>query len=143
MEGPGIYRWNQPARESGVVVAGSPVSFFWEERRKIAPGRIRKVAEGERRAVFDAELLRLPLSVRSLKAGDRVRPLGLKTDKKIKEILIDRKVPREERWGRPVVCDAEGRIVWIPRILRSADAAVTPATRRTIVLRADIGEPAS
>ena len=143
MEGPGIYRWNQPARESGIVVAGSLVSFFWEERRKIAPGRIRKVAEGERRAVFDAELLRLPLSVRSLKAGDRVRPLGLKTDKKIKEILIDRKVPREERWGRPVVCDAEGRIVWIPRILRSADAAVTPATRRTIVLRADIGEPAS
>jgi len=101
------------------------------------------MAEGERQAIFDAELLRLPLFVRPLKAGDRVRPLGLATDKKVKEILIDRKVPREERWGRPVMCDADGRIVWIPRILRSADAAVTPATRRTIVLRADIWEPAS
>jgi len=72
-----------------------------------------------------------------------VRPLGLATDKKIKEILIDRKVPREERWGRPVMCDADGRIIWIPRILRSAEAAVTHATKHTIVLRSDIGEPAS
>jgi tRNA(Ile)-lysidine synthase len=143
IKGPGIYRWNRPAREGGGVATVSPVSFFWEERGKIAPGRIRKMAEGERQAIFDADLLCLPLFVRPLKAGDRVRPLGLATDKKIKEILIDRKVPREERWGRPVMCDADGRIVWIPRILRSAEAAVTPATRRTIVLRAEIGEPAS
>ena len=72
-----------------------------------------------------------------------MRPFGLATDKRIKEILIDRKVPREERWGRPVVCDADGRIVWVPLVLRSADAAVTPATRRTIVLRTDIGENVS
>lgn len=144
MEGPGIYRWNQPARGGGDVEAVSPVSFFWEERGKIAPARIRKMAEGERQAAFDAGLLRFPLSVRPLRAGDRVRPFGLPAEKKIKEILIDRKVPREERWGRPVVCDAGGRIVWIPGILRSADAAVTPTTRRTIVLRADIGgEPPS
>jgi tRNA(Ile)-lysidine synthase len=138
LKGPGIYRWNRPARRGGGVEAGSPVSFVWEERGKIAPGRIRKMSGGERQAIFDAELLRLPLFVRPLKAGDRVRPLGLATDKKVKEILIDRKVPREERWGRPVMCDADGKIVWIPRILRSADAAVTPATRRTIVLRVEI-----
>ena len=143
MEGPGIYRWNRPARVVGGVVPGSPVSFFWEERGKTAAGRIRKMAGCERQAIFDAELLRLPLFVRPLKTGDRMRPFGLATDKKIKEILIDRKVPREERWGRPVVCDADGRIVWVPLVLRSADAAVTPATRRTIVLRTDIGENVS
>jgi tRNA(Ile)-lysidine synthase len=139
MEGPGIYRWNQPVREGGGVEAGYPVSFLWEERGKTMPGRIRKTAQGERQAVFDAELLPLPLSVRPLRAGDRVRPFGLEGHKKVKEILIDRKVPREERWGRPVVCDAGGRVVWIPGILRSSEAAVTPATRRTIVLRADSG----
>ncbi|MGA7105869.1 MAG: tRNA lysidine(34) synthetase TilS [Candidatus Deferrimicrobiaceae bacterium] len=102
------------------------------------------MAQGERQAVFDAERIRLPLSVRPLRAGDRVGPFGLEGDKKVKEILIDRKVPREERWGRPVVCDAGGRIVWIPGFLRSSDAAVTPTTRRTIVLRTDIGgEPLS
>jgi len=143
LEGPGIYRWHRPAREGRSVEAGSRVSFFWEERGKIAPGRIRMMAEGERQAIFDADLLCLPLFVRPLKPGDRLRPLGLATDKKVKEILIDRKVPREERWGRPVMCDADGKIVWIPRILRSADAAVTPATRRTIVLRAEIRESVS
>jgi len=53
----------------------------------------------------------------------------------VKEILIDRKVPREERWGRPVVCDAEGAILWIPGVLRSALAPVTPKTRKTALLR--------
>jgi tRNA(Ile)-lysidine synthase len=144
MVGPGIYRWNQPPRGGGGVEAGFPVCFSLEERGKMTPVRIRKMAGGERQVAFDAGLLRFPLSVRSLRAGDRVRPFGLAADKKIKEILIDRKVPREERWGRPVVCDAGGRIVWIPGVLRSADAAVTPSTRRTIVLRADIGgEPPS
>jgi tRNA(Ile)-lysidine synthase len=78
-----------------------------------------------------------------LRAGDRIRPFGLGSKKKVKEILIDRKVPREERWGRPVVCDANGEILWIPGVVRSAHAPVTPLTRRTIVLRAEIAEGTS
>ena len=140
MKGPGLYRWNQPAGEGRGVEDNSPGSFIWEERGKTAPGRIRKMAVGERQAIFDAELLSLPLSVRPLKAGDRVRPFGLEADKKVKEILIDRKVPQEERWGRPVVCDVGGRIVWIPGVLRSSDAPVTPQTRRTIVLRTEVAK---
>ena len=65
----------------------------------------------------------------------RIRPFGLATEKKVKEILIDRRVPRDERWGRPVVCDANGAILWIPGVVRSAHAPVTGRTRRTIVLR--------
>ena len=140
MEGPGIYRWNQPARGGGGVEAGSPGFFIWEERGKAAPGRIRKMAGGERQAIFDAELLSLPLSVRPLKAGDRVRPFGLEADKKVKEILIDRKIPRDERWGRPVVCDYRGEILWIPGVIRSSHAPVTPKTRRTIVLRTEFAK---
>jgi tRNA(Ile)-lysidine synthase len=135
MEGPGIYRWNQPARGGGDVEAVSPVSFYWEERGKTASRRIRKMAEGERQAAFDADMLPLPFSVRPLRAGDRVRPFGLKVDKKVKEVLIDRKVPRDERWGRAVVCDSRGEILWIPGVIRSSHAPVTPKTRRTIVLR--------
>jgi tRNA(Ile)-lysidine synthase len=139
MDGPGTYRWNRRGREGGGVEDGSPVSFSWEERGKTAPGRIRKMAQGERQAVFDVELIRLPLSVRPLRTGDRIRPFGLDGEKKVKEILIDRKIPREERWGRSVICDAEGMILWIPGVLRSAHAPVTPRTSRTILLRTDIG----
>jgi tRNA(Ile)-lysidine synthetase-like protein len=77
----------------------------------------------------------LPVAVRPLQAGDRIRPFGLDAEKKVKEILIDRKVPREERWGRPVVCDADGRILWIPGVVRSAIAPITRSTKRTVILR--------
>ena len=96
--------------------------------------RLRRLAAGERSAVFDADGIQRPFSLRPLRAGDRIRPFGAPGTRKVKEILIDRKVPRDERWGRPVVCDANGEIVWIPGVVRSAAAPVTRETRRTIVL---------
>jgi tRNA(Ile)-lysidine synthetase-like protein len=140
MDGPGVYRWagdDRPNRDFADLDPGFPRTFRWEERGETAAGRIRQLADGARWAAFDGEKLPSPLSVRGLKVGDRIRPFGLDAGKKVKEILIDRKVPRMERWGRPVVCDAEGKILWIPGVLRSAHAPVTPKTRRTVVLRAD------
>ena len=141
MDGPGVYRWmrdDKSNRDFDGLAPHFPEILHWEERGKTATGHIRRLAEGARWAAFDGEKLPSPLSVRGLKAGDRIRPFGLDADKKVKEILIDRKVPREERWGRPVVCDAEGKILWIPGVLRSAHAPVTPKTRRTVVLRAEL-----
>jgi tRNA(Ile)-lysidine synthetase-like protein len=140
MDGPGVYRWMEevPAnRDPDGSAPHFPEMLRWEERGKTAPGRIRKLSQDLRWTAFDWEKLSSPLSVRGLKAGDRIRPFGLDADKKVKEILIDRKVPRDERWGRPVVCDAEGKILWIPGVLRSAHAPVTPKTRRTVVLRTE------
>ncbi len=99
-----------------------------------APARLRRLAAGERKAAFDADGISGPFAIRPLRAGDRIRPFGAAGAKKVKEILIDRKVPRDERWGRPVVCDANGEIVWIPGVARSAVAPVTRETRRAIVL---------
>ena len=140
MDGPGVYRWTgeDPAhKDFDGMRPRFPETFHWEERGKTATGHLRGLAQDARWAAFDGEKLPFPLSVRGLKEGDRIRPFGLDADKKVKEILIDRKVPREERWGRPVVCDAEGKILWIPGVLRSAHAPVTPKTRRTVVLRAE------
>ncbi len=115
-------------------VSGS--SIVWEERAgKPRATVIRKRSIGEGNAFFDAEELHLPLSVRPLRYGDRIRPFGGDGEKKVKEILIDRKIPREERWGRPVVADATGTILWIPGLVRSAHGAVTSKTARTVLLR--------
>ena len=137
MKGPGVYRWKRSSREDPMVGQDDPGAILWEEQEKGATVRIRRMAESSLGAVFDMEKLSFPLCIRALRAGDRIRPFGLDADKKVKEILIDRKVPREERWGRPVVCDSRGEILWIPGILRSSHAPVTRRTRRTIVLRAD------
>jgi len=121
---------------------GRIASFAWESRGKRTPAQAKRLAAKGDAELFDAAALTLPLAVRPLRAGDRIRPFGggaggnaRDGEKKVKEILIDRKVPREERWGRPVVCDAEGAILWIPGVLRSALAPVIPATRKTAILR--------
>lgn len=137
MKGPGVYRWKRSSRKDPMVGQDDPGAILWEEREKTTTARIRRTAESSLGAVFDMEKLSSPLCIRALRAGDRIRPFGLDADKKVKEILIDRKVTREERWGRPVVCDSEGKILWIPGILRSAHAPVTRRTSRTIVLRVD------
>jgi tRNA(Ile)-lysidine synthase len=74
------------------------------------------------------------LSVRPLRPGDRILPFGQGREKKLKEILIDRKIPGDERWGRPVVCDSEGTILWIPGVIRSGHAPVTRMTRCAKIL---------
>ena len=137
MKGPGRYLWKagDPGRKG--VVSGYSHAFLWEERGKTAQDQIRLLSEDGQGGAFDGEKVAFPLSVRPLKAGDQIRPFGLKADKKVKEILIDRKVPRDERWGRPVVCDSRGEILWIPGVIRSSHAPVTPKTRRTIVLRTE------
>ena len=53
-----------------------------------------------------------PLSVRSWRDGDRLRPLGLGGTKSLQDLFTDRKVPRALRRGLPVV-EAEGEIVWV------------------------------
>jgi len=121
---------------------GGRIHFAWEAKGKVTAAQAKRLAAKGAAEMFDAAGLTLPLTVRPLRVGDRIRPFGAGTggnardgEKKVKEILIDRKVPREERWGRPVVCDAEGAILWIPGVLRSAHAPVTPETRKTALLR--------
>ncbi len=81
----------------------------------------------------DAEVLARPLVVRSARRGDRVRPLGVAGSRKLQDIFVDRKLPREQRWSFPVV-EAAGEVVWVPGMVRSSAALVTSKTRSTLRL---------
>jgi tRNA(Ile)-lysidine synthase len=129
---------SQPASSRKSEKLFNAPALRMEEKGKISAASLKLLSKGERATAFDRAEILLPLSIRPLRAGDRIRPFGLASEKKVKEILIDRKVPREERWGRPVVCDAKGAILWIPGVVRSAHAPVTSGTRSTIVLRMGI-----
>ncbi|MER2063310.1 MAG: tRNA lysidine(34) synthetase TilS, partial [Alkalibacterium sp.] len=54
-----------------------------------------------------------PLSVRHRRPGDRIKVKGLNGTKKIKDIFIDQKVPKDKRRKAWVVTDKIGRIVWL------------------------------
>jgi tRNA(Ile)-lysidine synthase len=57
------------------------------------------------------EVLPLPWTVRYFRAGDRLMPLGMAGEKKLKDLFIDRKVPLPQRRRVPLLlCD--GRIFW-------------------------------
>ncbi|HSL81207.1 MAG TPA: tRNA lysidine(34) synthetase TilS [Thermoanaerobaculia bacterium] len=55
------------------------------------------------------------LTVRNRRPGDRLRPLGAPGTRKLKEVLIDARVPRRERDRLPLLC-VGGRIAWVPGV---------------------------
>jgi len=87
---------------------------------------------------LDADLVRLPLSVRSRKPGDRMHGLGLAQPKRLQDILVDAHVPRHLRDTFPLVSDAE-EIVWIPGVTIAHNKRVTAATRRQLHLEIERG----
>ncbi len=56
-----------------------------------------------------------PVTVRNRRPGDRVLPLGAPGSRRLKDLLIDRRVPREERDRLPLLC-VGGRIAWVPGV---------------------------
>lgn len=55
------------------------------------------------------------LTVRNRRPGDRLRPLGSPGSRKLKDVLIDRGVPRRQRDLLPLLCWA-GEIAWVPGV---------------------------
>ena len=55
------------------------------------------------------------VTVRNRRPGDRIHPLGASGSRKLKELLIDRRVPRRERDRLPLICVGD-RIAWVPGV---------------------------
>lgn len=70
-----------------------------------------------RRAAFElpAGLAESGARLRSRRPGDRLRPLGAPGGRKLKELLIDRKLPRADRDRLPIL-EIGGRVVWVPGV---------------------------
>lgn len=87
-------------------------------------------------ALFDVrELMGRPLAARSFRPGDRITPLGMTNSRKVKEVFIDRKVPRAERAKFPIVA-TDGEVLWLPGLARSAAARVTDWTETVLRIEA-------
>lgn len=68
---------------------------------------------------LDSHEVVLPLHVRTRKHGDKMEMKGTKGHRKIKDIMIDSKVPSKLRELWPVVVDSRDVIVWVPGIKKS------------------------
>lgn len=68
---------------------------------------------------LDSNDIVLPLHVRTRKHGDKMSLKGTLGHKKIKDILIDKKIPMKDRELWPVVVDSCDTIVWLPGLKKS------------------------
>ncbi len=95
--------------------------------------------DGRRWGYMDLDALTayLPLSVRTRRAGDRFQTLGLRAAKKLQDVLVDAKVPRAERDTLPLVCGADGTILWVAGYQIADPVKLTPATRRALALEVE------
>ena len=63
---------------------------------------------------IDASKATWPLTLRKHKIGDRMKPLGMKSNSKlISDILIDKKINQFEKRNTYVLCNNDGRIIWL------------------------------
>ncbi|NIP26508.1 MAG: tRNA lysidine(34) synthetase TilS [Phycisphaerae bacterium] len=83
---------------------------------------------------FDWDKIKLPLMVRSRKAGDRFWPLGLEAEKKIGKFLTAAKVPHHLRRKLLVIEDSE-KIIWLWPLRIGEQAKVTDETQKVLQLR--------
>ena len=68
---------------------------------------------------LNSEDITLPLHVRTRKDGDKMSLKGTAGHKKIKDILIDCKIPMKDREKWPIVVDSTDTIVWLPGLKKS------------------------
>ena len=92
-----------------------------------------KFPDGKFQAVFDLDRLQLPLTLRQRRDGDRFHPFGMRGTKKLKDLLIDAKIPRQERGRVPVLMNGD-EIIWVVGYRTSEPFKVRAETKRRLYL---------
>ncbi|PJI08795.1 MULTISPECIES: tRNA lysidine(34) synthetase TilS [Clostridium] len=83
---------------------------------------------------FDADKAGDNIIVRYRANGDKFMPLGMKNNKKLKDIFIDLKIPREERKKIPLICFG-GEIAWITGFKISEKFKINKNTKKILEIK--------
>jgi tRNA(Ile)-lysidine synthase len=95
----------------------------------------RTLSDDPSTAVLDASTVSGAFTLRTWRLGDRFRPLGMAEPMKLQDFFVNAKAPRAGRGWVPIVEHA-GEIVWVVGYRIGERYKVTPATQRTLRLRA-------
>ena len=86
--------------------------------------------------LFDYDNIEKEVVIRYRKNGDKIVPLGMNGSKKLKDIFIDLKIPREDRNSIPVLC-FDDKISWIVGYKTSQLFKVTKDTKKILKITMD------
>ncbi len=82
-------------------------------------------------ALLDFDGLEFPLTLRSFRPGDRLHPLGMEGEKKVKDLFMDCKIPSVQRKRIPLLFHGD-RLLWVVGVRIDHRARVKPGTRRVL-----------
>jgi tRNA(Ile)-lysidine synthase len=106
-------------------------------------GRALKLEEGRHPAVpptgaalFDAARIARPLEVRAWRPGDRMRPRGGRGSRKLSDLFVDAKIPRDLRPKLPVLATADGTILFVAGVRPSEVGRPRVGTEDWLAVRA-------
>lgn len=111
-----------------------------EVRERGEPGKTGECCEAERvgedryTGYFDMDKLNMPVYIRNRRDGDVFSPSGMKGRKKLKEYMIDEKIPRQERPLVPLITVGK-EVAWVIGRRVSEKFRRTADTRRELVIR--------
>ena len=89
---------------------------------------------GNNTAVFDADKLMLPLTVRCRKEGDKISLKGFGGTKKLSDIFTDEKIERHLRDTIPIV-EKDGDILFVCGIRQSSLYDITENTKNYLIIK--------
>lgn len=99
-------------------------NYILKDEIKLIDNHIIKIVKGEEdnsnnTIKLSKKDIKLPLHIKVRENGDKIELKGLNGSKKIKDIFIDEKIPKEIRNIYPIMTDDDGKILWIPGIKKS------------------------
>ncbi|MBN1788467.1 MAG: tRNA lysidine(34) synthetase TilS [Sedimentisphaerales bacterium] len=83
---------------------------------------------------FDAERVKPPLIVRQRQTGDKFKPFGLDSYKKIGKFLTSAKIESSQRKKAFLVCDSE-KVLWLVPARRSNEAVVNCKSKMLLQIK--------
>lgn len=84
-------------------------------------------------ACIDKSKVSFPLTIRPIQSGDRFIPYGMRGSKLISDYLTDRHLSIFDKRRSLVLCDNEGRILWLVNHRPDARFCVNDLTQETLV----------
>ena len=105
-------RQEREQEKSSVELRGGRLTFDgWEIEVAEDEGFDERDAGRREVAYLDGE--KGPYTVRTVREGDTIRPLGLGGSKKVLRAMMDRKIPKDVRRKTPVVVGGAGDVAWV------------------------------
>jgi tRNA(Ile)-lysidine synthase len=104
-------------------------------RFKINQGRGMAIQRQPNTESFDANKVGGTIVLRHWQPGDRFQPIGAKSTRKLQDMFVDLKVPKEKRHSLVVATTVGNEIFWIEGIRIAERFRLTPNTKRRLVIR--------